>query len=53
MAGFSGHGFMHGPMVGLLVAEEILDGHAHSVDITPFRYDRFMVGELDPEYNVV
>jgi sarcosine oxidase subunit beta len=53
MAGFSGHGFMHGPMVGLLMAEEILDGHAHAVDIAPFRYDRFLAGELHPEYNVV
>jgi sarcosine oxidase subunit beta len=53
MAGFSGHGFMHGPMVGLLMAEEILDGHAHTVDIAPFRYDRFLAGELHPEYNVV
>ncbi|MEJ2556475.1 MAG: FAD-binding oxidoreductase [Anaerolineae bacterium] len=53
MAGFSGHGFMHGPMVGLLMAEEILDGHAHTVDIAPFRYDRFLAGELYPEYNVV
>lgn len=53
MAGFSGHGFMHGPVVGLLMAEEILDGGAHTVDIAPFRYDRFLVGELHPEYNVV
>lgn len=53
MAGFSGHGFMHGPIAGLLMAEEIVDGRAHTVDIDPFRYDRFLVGELAPEYNVV
>jgi len=53
MAGFSGHGLMHGPVVGMLMAEEILDGRAHTVDIDPFRYDRFLGGELDPEYNVV
>ena len=53
MAGFSGHGLMHGPVVGSLMAEEILDGRAHTVDIDPFRYDRFLGGELDPEYNVV
>ena len=53
MAGFSGHGFMHGPIVGQLMAEEILDGRAHTVNIDPFRYDRFLVGELHPEYNVV
>ncbi|MGH2682458.1 MAG: NAD(P)/FAD-dependent oxidoreductase [Actinomycetota bacterium] len=53
MAGFSGHGFMHGPIAGKLMAEEIVDGRAHTVDIDPFRYDRFLVGELDPEYNVI
>ncbi len=53
MAGFSGHGFMHGPVVGLLMAEEILDGRAHTVNVDLFRYDRFLVGELHPEYNVV
>jgi sarcosine oxidase subunit beta len=53
MAGFSGHGLMHGPVVGSLMAEEILDGRAYTVDIDPFRYDRFLGGELHPEYNVV
>ncbi len=53
VAGFSGHGFMHGPIAGLLMAEEIVDGQAHTVDIAPFRYDRFLVGDLKPEYNVV
>ena len=53
MAGFSGHGFMHGPIAGLLMAEEILDGGAHTVDIAPFRYERFLQGELSPEYNVI
>lgn len=53
MAGFSGHGLMHGPVVGMLIAEEILDGRAYTVDIDPFRYDRFLGGELDPEYSVV
>lgn len=53
MAGFSGHGFMHGPIAGLLMAEEILDGAAHTVDISPFRYERFLGGDLSPEYNVI
>jgi sarcosine oxidase subunit beta len=53
MAGFSGHGFMHGPIAGKLMAEEIVDGKASTVDIDPFRYDRFLMGELDPEYNVI
>ena len=53
MAGFSGHGFMHGPVAGLLIAEEIIDGRAHTVDIAPFRYERFLDGELNPEFNVI
>ena len=53
MAGFSGHGFMHGPIAGLLMAEEIVDGRAHTINIDPFRYDRFLTGDLHPEYNVV
>lgn len=53
MAGFSGHGFMHGPVAGLLMAEEIVDGKAHTVDVDAFRIDRFASGELHPEYNVI
>jgi sarcosine oxidase subunit beta len=47
--GFSGHGLMHGPSAGLAIAEEILDGAAHSVDIAPLRWRTFGAGE----YNVV
>jgi sarcosine oxidase, subunit beta len=43
-AGFSGHGFMHSPATGRLMAELILDGDAHSVDIGPFGLDRFARG---------
>ncbi len=51
--GFSGHGFMHGPICGLLVAEEIIDGGAHTVDISSLRIERFeRRGELR-EYVVV
>jgi len=39
--GFSGHGFMHAPAVGELLAEEILDGRARTLDITPLRITRF------------
>jgi sarcosine oxidase subunit beta len=53
MAGFSGHGFMHGPVAGLLMAEEIVDGKAHTVDVDAFRIDRFASGDLHPEYNVI
>jgi sarcosine oxidase subunit beta len=53
MAGFSGHGFMHGPAAGLLMAEEIVDGKADTIDIQPFRFDRFAEGDLAPERNVI
>jgi sarcosine oxidase subunit beta len=39
-AGFSGHGFMQSPAVGRGVAEELL-GLSPSVDLTPYRLDRF------------
>lgn len=52
-AGFSGHGLMHGPAAGLVLAEEILDGRAHSVNIDPLRYQRFAAGAAVAEYNVI
>jgi sarcosine oxidase subunit beta len=51
--GFSGHGFMHGPICGLLMAEEIMDGGAHTVDISPVRIERFARREDLREYVVV
>jgi sarcosine oxidase subunit beta len=53
VGGFSGHGFMHGPACGLLLAEEILDGAAHTLDISPLYIDRFEDGSELVEYNVV
>lgn len=52
-AGFSGHGLMHGPAAGLLMAEEIIDGRAHTIDIDSLRFDRFAKGAMVGEYNVV
>lgn len=52
-AGFSGHGLMHGPAAGLLMAEEILDGCAHTIDIDSLRWGRFEAGVSAGEYNVV
>jgi sarcosine oxidase subunit beta len=40
-SGFSGHGVMHSPATGLLMAEEILDGRASTIDIDPLRITRF------------
>lgn len=51
--GFSGHGFMHGPICGLLLAEEILEGFAHTLDIAPLRIDRFLRERKATEYAVV
>ena len=44
-AGFSGMGFKISPAVGLVMSEQILDGEAKSVDVTPFRPERFAEGE--------
>jgi sarcosine oxidase subunit beta len=53
VAGFSGHGLMHGPAAGLLLAEEILDGRARTIDIDPLRWGRFANGTGAGEFNVV
>jgi len=41
--GHSGHGFMHGPATGTLMAELILTGKT-SIDISPYGLDRFRMG---------
>lgn len=41
-SGFSGHGVMHSPATGMLMAEEILDGRAHSINIDALRITRFL-----------
>ncbi len=38
--GFSGHGFQHGPAVGRILSQLILEGST-DFDLTPFAYDRF------------
>ncbi len=45
--GFSGHGFKLSPMVGVLVAELMLDGQASTLDIAPLRMSRFAEGDLN------
>ena len=52
-AGFSGHGFMHGPISGKLMSEFILDGKFSSVDVSALDLKRFEEGRLINEYNVV
>ena len=51
--GFSGHGVQHAPATGLILAEEVLDGEAHTFDITDFRYERFAKEERRLEANIV
>jgi sarcosine oxidase subunit beta len=53
VTGFSGHGFMHGPVAGLLMAEMILDGQASTLDISVLDYDRFAEERHVQEYNVI
>ncbi|KUK14660.1 MAG: FAD-binding oxidoreductase [Synergistetes bacterium] len=51
-AGFSGHGFMFGPITGKLMAELILSGET-SIPIDMLSYRRFQRGELIREPAVV
>ncbi|MBD0291125.1 MAG: FAD-binding oxidoreductase [Thermoleophilia bacterium] len=46
--GFSGHGFMQSPAVGRALAEEILEGES-SLDLSPYRLERFAAGAVFPE----
>ena len=49
--GFSGHGFKLSPMVGVLMAELILEGQATTIDIHTLRMSRFRDGDLNlPSY---
>jgi sarcosine oxidase subunit beta len=52
-AGFSGHGFMHAPATGQLIAEMIVDGRAHTIDVSPFSLSRFSGGAIPAEANVI
>ena len=46
--GCSGHGVMHAPALGQLLAEVISDGAASTIDVSPLRPSRFREGELNP-----
>jgi len=52
-AGFSGHGFMHGPISGKLMSEIIVDGEASTLDVSSLDLARFHENRLIHEYNVV
>jgi sarcosine oxidase subunit beta len=51
-AGFSGHGFMHAPAVGKLIAELIVDGKP-SIDLSPLAFDRFKEATKELESVVI
>ncbi len=53
LSGFSGHGFMQGPICGKLMAEIVTEGKASSVDVSMLDYNRFAENRLIKEYNVV
>ena len=44
--GFSGHGFKLSPMIGLTMAELIVNGKSSTIDIRPLRFTRFEEGDL-------
>jgi glycine/D-amino acid oxidase-like deaminating enzyme len=46
--GFSGHGFMQSPAVGRSLAEEIYLGES-TIDLSPYRLERFVEGAVFPE----
>ncbi len=49
IAGFSGHGFMHGPIAGQLMAEMLVHGRAVTMDATALDLARFARGEAQVE----
>ena len=53
VTGFSGHGFMHGPIAGKLMSELILDGRFTTVDVSMLDLRRFEEGRSIQEYHVV
>jgi len=44
--GFSGHGFKLSPMIGVTMAEMIIEGAAKTIDISSLRFSRFEEGDL-------
>lgn len=51
--GFSGHGVMHAPATGCVVAEMIVDGAASTLDVTVLSPTRVREGRLLHEQNVI
>jgi len=51
--GFSGHGVQQAASVGRLMAEEITEGRAATLNIDPLRYERFSSRARVAERNIV
>jgi sarcosine oxidase, subunit beta len=51
--GSSGHGVMHAPALGQLVAEMILDGAARAMEVSALRPSRFAEGVAIPEFHLL
>lgn len=51
--GFSGHGMMHAPAVGKVIANLVLKGSTELLDIDPLRASRFAEGKLTHEQLVL
>ncbi|XP_024904965.1 FAD-dependent oxidoreductase domain-containing protein 1 isoform X3 [Pteropus alecto] len=50
--GFSGHGLQQAPAVGRAVAEMVLEGHFQTINLSPFLFSRFYLGEKVQERNI-
>jgi len=48
--GFSGHGFMHAPAAGRIIADLILNGRTELIDVSLFHPERFAKGRLIESY---
>uniref|UniRef100_A0A8C8Z9M0 FAD-dependent oxidoreductase domain-containing protein 1 n=1 Tax=Prolemur simus TaxID=1328070 RepID=A0A8C8Z9M0_PROSS len=51
--GFSGHGLQQAPGVGRAVAEMVLEGHFQTIDLSPFLFSRFYLGEKVQEHVII
>ena len=51
--GYSGHGAMESPAVGICLAELVLTGRYQTIDCTPLRWSRFREGDLVQETIVI
>ncbi|XP_072810094.1 FAD-dependent oxidoreductase domain-containing protein 1 isoform X4 [Vicugna pacos] len=51
--GFSGHGLQQAPAVGRAVAEMVLEGRFQTIDLSPFLFSRFYLGEKAQEHCII